>query len=164
MSCPGLSPKPPPIPCHLTIKLIFSMWRRGAAHIWGRVRTSQGFEWESASTAYCLHAFLETTCILYKDMELSPPPSVDQPPLKWCSLLRLVVGECDTAIFCPYFHWMLYRLFSYNTSRVIFLSPSNKFPLGHSFCPHQWQLVMHSWNACPNSLNWDFQSSHQLQP
>lgn len=35
MSSPGLSPKPPPISCHLTIKLSFCTWRRGAAHIWG---------------------------------------------------------------------------------------------------------------------------------
>lgn len=77
MSSPGLSPKPPPIPCHLTIKLSFSMWRRGAAHTWGRVSTSQDFVWESTCTTYCLHAFLERTCILCKDMELSPPPSVD---------------------------------------------------------------------------------------
>lgn len=41
--------------------------------------TSQGFVWESTCTTYCLHAFLGRNCILHRDVELSPPPSVDQP-------------------------------------------------------------------------------------
>lgn len=164
-SSQSLFPKLPPIPYHLTIKQSFCMWRRGIAHIWRRVSkcTFQGFMWESTCTTYCLHAFLERACILYKDMELST--SQCEPALgTWCIRLSLAVGGWDTAILCPYFHWMLYKLLSYNTSRVTFLSPSNRFPLGHSFCPHQWQLVRQTWNACPSSLNWDFQSTRQLQP